>query len=193
MCDLNQIFGILTAANTLLLAAIAACLVTIGLNLGIFTFMAAPAAFGIALAAALAANITFLPVINLLSGCTSGPCAANAREVIELLSVVAGSLAAGIATAYIAIIFLAAPVAGSGPVGIVSTCLVMASVYLMQAVTRLSVLQTCMAAPPPPTSSAVLITAGAALFLSLAGIPLFLLFSLGWDRNKKKKDSDSSQ
>lgn len=189
MCDLDQIYGILLGANILLIAAIAACVLTIALNAGIFTFMGAPVAFGIALAAAIAANIAFLPVINLLTNCTTGPCAAIAREIIELLSVVAGSLAAGISAAYVAVIFTGVPVAAAGPVGIVSVCLVMASMYLMRAVTRLTALVSCLSAPPPPTSTAVTVTAGTALAFTVVGVVVFGLFSIGWERSRRKKDN----
>jgi hypothetical protein len=184
MCDLEQIFGILLAANILLIASIVATGVAIGLNLGVITAGAAPAVFAGALAAGLAANILLLPVTGMIAGCSSGPCHDIAIEAATNFGVAAGSLASGIAIAYIAVLTSAVPVAGTGPMAAYAVFAVMASAFVMMAIDSLRALESCLAAPPPSTESAVVATGAIALAVGVfAGFILYGLFSLG---SKKK-------
>lgn len=180
MCDLDQIFGILLAANIALIAAIAAAGVAIGLNLGVISAGAAPVVFGGALAAGLAANILLLPVTGMIASCASGPCRQLALEAAVNFGVAAGSLASGIAIAYIAALTSAVPIVGTGGMAAFVTCAVMASVFVMRAIDDLRALQACLAVPPPPTTTAVVVTGAIALAVPfLAGALLYGLFSIG--------------
>ncbi len=184
MCDLNTIYGILIGANILIIASIAACGVAIALNLGVFTAGGAPVAFGIALAAGLAANIALLPVTGMLGGCATGQCGAIAQDAALLFGVVAGSLASGIAIAYIAVLTSAVPIAGTAPMATYAVCLVMATVFLAKAIDKLRELEACLAVPAPATSSTVAMTGYLALGLTVIGFVLYGLFSLGSSRTK---------
>jgi hypothetical protein len=179
MCDLNTIYGILTAANILMIASVAACGVAIALNLGIVTAGGAPVAFAIALATGLAANIALLPVTAMLAGCASGQCGSIANDAAFLFGIVAGSLASGIAIAYIAALTSAVPIAGTGAMAAYAVCLVMATVFLVKAIGKLRELESCLAVPPPATSTAVVATGAIALGLTVVGIVIFGLFSIG--------------
>jgi len=185
MCDLNTIYGILLGANICMIASIVACGVAVALNLGVFTAWSAPVAFGIALAAGLAANIALLPVTGMIAGCASGQCSAIAQDAAVLFGTVVGSLASGIAIAYIATLTSAVPVAGSGPMAAYAAFLVMATVFLELAINKLREMESCFAAPAPATADAVVLTGGTALLLTGVGIVLFALFNLGSHRTKK--------
>jgi hypothetical protein len=184
MCDLNTIYGILIGANILMIASIAACGVAIALNLGVFTAGGAPVAFGIALAAGLGANIALLPVVGMLAGCASGLCGTIAQDAAVLFGVVAGSLASGIAIAYIAVLTSAVPIAGTAPMVAYAAFLVMATVFLVKAIEKLREMEACLAVPVPATSSTVFLTGVVALGLTVIGFVLYGLFSLGPNRTK---------
>lgn len=150
MCDLSPIFTILIVAEIALLVAIASASIAIGLNLGIVTAGGAPIAFGIALAAALAGSLTFGPVAGMLMNCGAAQCATAQADAAAKFLLVAGTLASGVALAYIAVLTSGVPIAG---VGVMAVCLgffVAASLMLPAALDALKTLQACMAAAEQP-------------------------------------------
>ena len=102
-----------------------------------------------------------------------------------MFGIVAGSLASGIAIAYIAVLTSAVPIAGTAPMAAYAVFLVMATVFLVKAIEKLRELEACLAVPVPATSSTVVVTGVLALGLTIIGIVLYGLFSLDSNRTKK--------
>ena len=150
MCDLSPIFTILIIAEIALLAAIVSCSIAIGLNLGVVTAGGAPIAFGIALASALVASLTFAPAAGMLSYCGAQQCAAVQSNAAAWFMVVAGALATAVGFAYLAIALSGVPIAGVPTMAVTLGLLVAASLMLPSALDALKALQACMAAPEPP-------------------------------------------
>jgi hypothetical protein len=185
MCDLAPIFALLTVGEIAIIVAIVACGVAIALNLSVFGAGGAPIAFGISLASALVASLALAPATGMLANCGATACLTAQNGAAGWLAAITGTLASGIAMAYIAIFIAGTPFIGAGAMGFYLAFLVAAAAMLTPAVNSLRTLLACMSVPPPATDGAANALAGVAAFIAV--IVIIAVLILG-GRSKDSKD-----